>query len=349
MPPAVVARSGLLRPRDPDTVDDWLNRWRAEGMDGLFARDAGARPLFSPQRQTRDAAPTEVQHRVQRAPRTCGQDQTRWTRAGSRRACPWFHARALPGVHTILARLPVVWKRARASLRRLDPDDDGQRAALAAILDPMRAHRRRSRVRCLDAVTIERQPTLAQADARRGADQARAALSQRDNPLTRGVATRAAQTGQVSCRRAQRIMIATLVQFYHAIRATSPDAATIYGVQDHWPAPAHPDLLAPLAPHITSSPFYRPGNWPTAPRAAARQQWGQLPFPIQMVPVPTSASRCNPIEQRWRLLRQTVTHLHHWADDLPRLREEVDRVLSGFAGGSTDLLRSVGLSTGLNS
>ena len=27
MRPAVVARSGLLRPRDPDTVYDWLTRW----------------------------------------------------------------------------------------------------------------------------------------------------------------------------------------------------------------------------------------------------------------------------------------------------------------------------------
>jgi hypothetical protein len=44
-------------------------------------------------------------------------------------------------------------------------------------------------------------------------------------------------------------------------------------------------------------------------------------------------------EQQWRLLWHTVTHLQRWANDLPRLREEVDRFLSGFAGSSTDLLR----------
>lgn len=290
-----------------------------------------------------------MQHLVQRDPRTCGQDQTRWTLAGIRRACPWFHARSAPGVHTILARLHVVWKRARASIRSPDPDYDGKRAALAAILDQMRAHPQRSRVLFLDEVTIARQPTLAQAYAMRGADQARAALSQRDNTLTRVVATLDAQTGQVCFRRAKRIMIATLVQFYHDIRATYPDAETIYVVQDNWPAPTHPDLLVALAPQITSYPFYRPGNWPTEPSAAARQKWGQLQLPIQIVPLPTYASWCNPIEKLWRLLRQTVTHLHRWADDLPRLREEVDRFLSGFAGGSTDLLRYVGLSTGLNS
>lgn len=49
MRPAVVARSGLLRPRDPDTVYDWLNRWLAEGIDGLAIRDGrGRKPAFSP-------------------------------------------------------------------------------------------------------------------------------------------------------------------------------------------------------------------------------------------------------------------------------------------------------------
>src|SRR5262245_2586617 len=49
MPPAVVARTGLLRPREPDTVYDWLNRFLAEGLDGLPIRDGrGRKPAFSP-------------------------------------------------------------------------------------------------------------------------------------------------------------------------------------------------------------------------------------------------------------------------------------------------------------
>ena len=49
MPPAVVARTSLLRPRDPDTVYDWLNRWQAEGFDGLPIRDGrGRKAAFSP-------------------------------------------------------------------------------------------------------------------------------------------------------------------------------------------------------------------------------------------------------------------------------------------------------------
>lgn len=47
--PAVLARSGLLRPRHPDTVYGWLNRFLAEGIDGLAIRDGrGRKPAFSP-------------------------------------------------------------------------------------------------------------------------------------------------------------------------------------------------------------------------------------------------------------------------------------------------------------
>jgi transposase len=46
---AHVARSGLLRPRQPDTVYDWLRRYRAEGVDGLRIRPGrGRKPAFSP-------------------------------------------------------------------------------------------------------------------------------------------------------------------------------------------------------------------------------------------------------------------------------------------------------------
>lgn len=47
--PAAVARNGLLRPREPDTVYDWLNRWLCQGIDGLPIRDGrGRKPAFSP-------------------------------------------------------------------------------------------------------------------------------------------------------------------------------------------------------------------------------------------------------------------------------------------------------------
>lgn len=48
-PAAQVARSGLLRPRDPDTLYAWLDRYHAAGIDGLTIRPGrGRKPAFSP-------------------------------------------------------------------------------------------------------------------------------------------------------------------------------------------------------------------------------------------------------------------------------------------------------------
>jgi transposase len=46
---AAVARAGLLRPRQPDTIYRWLRRFRAEGVAGLKDRPGrGRKPAFSP-------------------------------------------------------------------------------------------------------------------------------------------------------------------------------------------------------------------------------------------------------------------------------------------------------------
>lgn len=49
IPAAQVARSGLLRSRDPDTVYAWLDRYQREGLAGLHVRPGrGRKPAFSP-------------------------------------------------------------------------------------------------------------------------------------------------------------------------------------------------------------------------------------------------------------------------------------------------------------
>ena len=46
-----VARFGLLRPRSPDTVAAWLNRYERRGLAGLRVRPGrGRKPAFSPRR-----------------------------------------------------------------------------------------------------------------------------------------------------------------------------------------------------------------------------------------------------------------------------------------------------------
>ena len=43
MSPPAVARHGLLKPRDPDTVYAWLNRYEQEGLAGILGHRHGGR------------------------------------------------------------------------------------------------------------------------------------------------------------------------------------------------------------------------------------------------------------------------------------------------------------------
>ena len=49
-----------------------------------------------------------------------------------RQACAWLGGLTLAGVHTVLRRGRIVWKRARASIRSPDPDYDAKWADVAA-------------------------------------------------------------------------------------------------------------------------------------------------------------------------------------------------------------------------
>jgi len=243
----------------------------------------------------------------------------------------------------MLKRFGIVWKRARAAVRSPDQHYEAKLAVVERIGCQAAAHPGRIVLVYLDEVTIERQPTVASDYAEQGREQPRACRSHSADTLTRVVAALNAQTARVTFRRASKITLATLVQFYQELRATYPEAERIYVVQDNWPVHTHPDVLVALEPQECQFAWHRPQNWPTEPSAAARKRWGQLQLPIQIVPLPTYASWCNPIEKLWRKLRQDFTHLHLWADDLAQLRAEIDRFLCQFANGSPALLRYVGL------
>jgi transposase len=44
-----VSQQGLYRQRKPDTVYEWLNRYEAEGIDGLYIREGrGRKPAYDP-------------------------------------------------------------------------------------------------------------------------------------------------------------------------------------------------------------------------------------------------------------------------------------------------------------
>jgi hypothetical protein len=248
-------------------------------------------------------------------------------------------------MYQILKRCRISWQRARSYIHSPDLDYDAKLACVQAVRMLARQAPEQVVVVYLDEVTIEQQPTLSVAYARKGGGptQPRARLGYNSNSLTRVVATLEHGTGRVVYRRASKITIATLVQFFQDLRAAYPHADRIYVVMDNWPVHIHPDVLVALEKQESRHLRPLPPSWPKTASATAVKKWGELQLPIQLIPLPTYASWCNPIEKLWRKLRQELTHLHLWAANLPRLRQEIDGFLDQFASGSTDLLRYVGL------
>lgn len=243
----------------------------------------------------------------------------------------------------LLARLGIGYKRARDYIHSPDPAYDAKRHLIQAVGLTARVVPEHVVALYLDEVTVYRQPTLACAWAAQGREQPRACRSYAANTATRLVGALDAVTGVLHSLRTSHVTVPRLVAFFTQLRAAYPDATRLWVVVDNWPVHAHPDLLVAFEPQVSPFPVIRPGHWSPLPHPAAVKKWGHLALPIQLLPLPTYASWCNPIERVWRKLRQELGHLHPWADDLGQLRTALDAWLASAHQPSPDLLRYVGL------
>ena len=278
---------------------------------------------------------------VRRDPRRLGVDRTRWTLRSLREHCAWLGLRSDAGMARCLHRAGLRLKRGRDWVHSPDPEYAAKRACIRAVLEAAATATAR-RVLYLDEVSLYRQPTCARAYALAGPEQPRARRVPASDTVTRVLATLDHASGQVVARRSSHADLAGLVAFYQQLVAAYP-GQRLYVVQDNWAVQRHPDVLVALEPQRFPNPLPLPRTWPTQPSAAAQRRWGGLQLPVQAVWLPTYASWLNPIEKLWRKLRQEVTHLHPWADDLAELRRQIDAFLNRFAAGSPELLRYVGL------
>jgi transposase len=278
-----------------------------------------------------------------------GHEQSRWTLATLLESCNELgliaseRLHSLPGLHQLLDRLGISYKRARSHIRSPDPFYLHKQTEVERLVKEAQASGGKVVLVYMDEVTTYRQPTLAPAYEQQGQVQPLAQRSYHSDTLTRIVASLEHSSGRVVYLRASKVGVSQLVEFYLKLRRSYPGAERIYVVQDNWPVHVHPDVLVALEEQTTQWLRATPPTWPTTPSAAATRKWGHLQLPIQAVPLPTYASWLNPIEKLWRWLKQEVLHLHTLADDLALLRAAIDHFLDRFALGSHQLLRYVGL------
>jgi transposase len=178
-----------------------------------------------------------------------------------------------------------------------------------------------------DEFTLYRQPRIAQSWEQAGKPQPRAERGHRANSTSRIIGALNAFSGAVHCKQTSRVGIRALARFLQSIAEAYPNAETTWMVVDNWPMPLHPDVMAALTPEQTQLhwPIHLPATWPTEASPKMRQR--KLDLPIRLVPLPTYASWCNPIEKLWRLLRQERIHLHHFEDQWAELKRKVHQSL----------------------
>jgi hypothetical protein len=278
-------------------------------------------------------------HLLHQDPHTWGVDRSRWRLADILSAVEWLPVRSLSGVWRWLHREHISLKHATEHVH--SPDQE-YLPKLAYILEHLQHSQEDPKTYPLlfeDEITFFRRPSLSFAYEGCGTKQPLAEQGWSKERTWRVAATLDAFTGVVVFRDRARFSIEAMVRFYEQICQAYPHARTIYLVQDNWTLHYHPDVLAALQPQQFPWRLYRPPSWADEPSKKAKR----LDLPLQLLPLPTYASWCNPIEKLWRMLRQERLHLHRFRDDWNGLRASVRRFLDQLQGRAQELLRYCGL------
>jgi transposase len=281
-----------------------------------------------------------LQHLAARAPEQFDQPGNRWKLDSVRTACQWLQPLTISGVWRILDRLRIRLKRGRNHVHSPDPHYCEKLTDIVGALEEAINSRGRVVIVFADEFGFYRQPSLARNYFRVGRRyQPLARRSHGPDRVWRVVGGLNALSGKTTSLMTSKVSLFQMVKFFQALREAYPRATVIYLVVDNWPIHYHPDVLQALAPQETRWELKVPASWPTRPSPKAKR----LNLPIQLLPLPTYASWCNPIEKLWRWLKQEILHLHPYADDWQALKQVIKEFLDRFGKGSKELLRYVGL------
>ena len=337
--PHKVALKGLLKKRDPDTIYTWLRRYRENGIQGLSHKPGrGRKPAFSP--KSSEEAEMEVLNTIGQDPGQVNVHQTRWTLRTLGNIVPWLHDVSVQGIHQILSRLGISYKRARAYVWSPDTDYTEKIARIQQVLEETRQHPQTSVVLYQDEFGFYQQPTVAKDWAQTGTKTPLARQSHQPEQTCYGIGALNPHTGDVVYQQVPSCTVKALHAFYAKICQRYPEKERIYLIQDNRAIHFHANLMEALLPQAVPFKKPTPPNWTGKPS----KKIGTLAeLPIEILQLPTYAPWTNPIEKLWRWVRQSVLHLHRLSDDWETLKNKVIAFMTQFKDGSQALLRYVGL------
>ena len=246
------------------------------------------------------------------SPREHGLSHSRWRLQDFIGYLPGVGCRS--AVWRVLQRLGFRYRRGWSHQVSPDPWAQEKLAWIAAVQARAQQSPEQIVVLWLDELTFYRLPTPSSSWYGGEGRAQKVRLTRGSNTVARIVGVVNALTGQVDYWLRSKIGEHELRRFYAYVRQRYPQAEEIYVIQDCWPVHFLPRVCA-----------------------SANQQG------ITLVALPTYSSWRNPIEKVWRWLKQTVIHMHPWADQWLRLKQEVCAFLDRFQLPSASLLHYIGL------
>jgi transposase len=320
--PHEVARHGLLKPRDPDTVYHWLELFEAEGVEGLCHHQHGGNRRTSPV----DAHRAELEERLRQAPNGTAAatahiphctppPPTRWSLIVVRQHFDWMADYSLSGVWRVLQRCEIEWKHGYVNHWSPDPDYTVKVQAIKKCLKQAVSEPQHVVALFLDEMGYYRWPSAARDWLPTEDGYPLAEHGDCTNQQWRVIGALNARTGQVSYLQNYIIGRAKVIEFYELLNRQYRHAQTVYVIRDNWNVHEHPEVQAALA---------------AMPRLVS-------------VPLPTYAPWLNPIEKLWRWARQRILHRHRLSDQWAELKARMAAFFDQFRHGSRSLLRYVGL------
>jgi len=252
---------------------------------------------------------------VGQSPRLFELPRSRWWLAGVRQVCSWLQPLSLAGVHRLLRRLGLVYKRGRRYVHSPDLEYRAKCAVIARLHRLARRYPGRIILLYEDELTYYRKPTVGQGYAQGGSKEPRAVQATGYNNHARIATSVNALTGQTVSWQRATFDRRTFLAYVQAVAAAYPGAYRIYIVLDNWPVHFHSDVRAGLA--------------------GSR---------VQLVSLPTYAPWLNPVEKIWHKLYGEILHQHEFGAQWAALQSAVQHWLDRWVSPSDELLRYIGLS-----
>lgn len=192
----------------------------------MWPSDAGASPLFPPEQETEQAAQSALLDRLRQGPPGRA---ARWTLARIREHVPWLRLDCDSGLHRLLRRLGISYKRGGESVYSPDPDYPAKADYAEQCLNEARADPAHVVLLYQDEAAYYRQPTLAQDYEAEGArHQPRARRSHQSNTKRRIAACLDAVSGRVFYQGRSKAGVVVLNGLYRDVAeaTTRPSAST---------------------------------------------------------------------------------------------------------------------------